>query len=237
MILSGAGLSAESGIRTFRDSDGLWEEYDVMQVCSVQGWEADRKLVTEFYNARRLDLADKEPNAAHRMIAELQKEFPGQVWNLTQNVDDLLERAGCSEVIHLHGTLTDLRCEACGAVWPIGYRPQSPDERCPECRSTQVRHNVVMFGEPAPAYRLIYEAIAQSKLFVAIGTSSQVIDVVPIAREFEHSILVNPRREPHVTHFGDHEEFVDEAFGIFLQKRATEAAEELRTLVFEHLAG
>ena len=108
-ILSGAGLSAESGIRTFRDSGGLWEEHDVMEVCSVEGWAADREKVTEFYNARRIELAEKEPNAAHRMIARLEREYPGRVWNLTQNVDDLLEKAGCREVVHLHGTLTDLR--------------------------------------------------------------------------------------------------------------------------------
>ncbi|WP_457608228.1 SIR2 family NAD-dependent protein deacylase [Nitratifractor sp.] len=237
MILSGAGLSAESGIRTFRDHDGLWEEYDVMKVCSAEGWEADRDLVTEFYNARRKDLADKEPNAAHRMLARLEAEYPGQILHLTQNVDDLLERAGCRELIHLHGTLTDLRCEECGAVFPVGYRSQSLEERCPECHSERVRHNVVMFGEPAPAYRHIYEAVAQSGLFVAIGTSGQVIDVVPLAREFERSILVNPKRERHITSFGDHEEYIDEAFTHFIQKKAGEASEELYGMIQGYLEG
>jgi NAD-dependent deacetylase len=231
MILSGAGLSAESGIRTFRDHDGLWEEYDVMQVCSTEGWEADRGLVTRFYNARRKELAGKSPNAAHYAIAALQKKYPGRIWNLTQNVDDLLERAGCDEVIHLHGTLRDLRCESCGHVWDIGYTEQTENDCCPRCESAQVRHNVVMFGESAPMYRKIYEAVNDADLFVAIGTSGHVIDIVPIAREFERSILVNPRREEYVTMFGSFEQNVDEFFTDFLQMGAVAAAKPMTELI------
>ena len=227
MILSGAGLSAESGIRTFRDHDGLWEAYDVMQVCSTQGWEADRDLVTRFYNDRRSELADKRPNRMHRAIAQLQQRYPGRIWNLTQNVDDLLERAGCDEVIHLHGTLRDLRCESCGHVWDIGYGEQTEYDCCPRCDSAAVRHNVVMFGESAPMYRKIYEAVNDAALFVAIGTSGQVIDIVPIAREFERSILVNPRQEAYVTMFGAFEQNIDEFFTDFLQMGAVAAAEPL----------
>ncbi len=235
MILSGAGLSAQSGIRTFRDHDGLWEEYDVMTVCSVQGWEADRELVTRFYNARRKDLADKRPNAAHEAIAALQKRFSGRIWNLTQNVDDLLERAGCDDVIHLHGTLRDLRCEACGHVWDIGFREQTDTDTCPRCESARVRHNVVMFGESAPMYRKIYEAVGESGLFVAIGTSGQVIDIVSIAREFEHSILINPKREMYVTAFGSHERYIDEYFTEFLQTGAVEAAVPMTRMIEAYL--
>jgi NAD-dependent deacetylase len=225
MILSGAGLSAESGLRTFRDHGGLWEEYDVMQVCSTEGWEKDRELVTRFYNARRKDLADKCPNKMHRAIAMLQKKYPGRIWNLTQNVDDLLERAGCDEVIHLHGTLRDLRCEHCGHVWDIGYAEQTGHDCCPRCESAQVRHNVVMFGESAPMYRKIYEAANDADLFVAIGTSGQVIDLVPIAKAFESSMLVNPKREEYVTMFGAFGEYIDTYFSDFLQMGAVEAAE------------
>lgn len=227
MILSGAGLSAESGIRTFRDHDGLWEEYDVMQVCSTEGWEADRELVTRFYNARRKDLEPKQPNKMHYAIAELQKKYPGQIWNLTQNVDDMLERAGCEEVIHLHGTLRDLRCESCHHVWDIGYTAQTEHDCCPRCESDAVRHNVVMFGEAAPMYRKIYEAVNDSELFVAIGTSGQVIDIVPIAREFEHSILINPRQEEYVTMFGSFEQNIDAFFTEFLQMGAVAASEPM----------
>lgn len=231
MILSGAGLSAESGIRTFRDHDGLWESYNVMDVCSTEGWERDRALVTQFYNARRRDLEEKEPNRMHRAIAELQQRYPGRIWNLTQNVDDLLERAGCEEAIHLHGTLRDLRCESCGHVWDIGYTEQTEHDCCPRCESAQVRHNVVMFGEPAPMYRKIYEAVGESGLFVAIGTSGQVIDIVPIAREFERSILVNPKREEYITAFGSFEQNIDEFFTDFLQMGAVAAAEPLSELI------
>jgi len=231
LIFSGAGLSAESGIRTFRDSDGLWEEYDVMQVCSTQGWEEDRALVTRFYNERRKDLESRSPNPAHYAIAGLEERFGGQIWNLTQNVDDLLERAGCRNVIHLHGTLRDLRCESCGHIWDIGYREQREDEKCPGCGSRHVRHNVVMFGEPAPAYRFIQRAVDESGLFVAIGTSGQVIDIAPMATEFSHSILVNPKREMYVTSFGSHERYIDEYFETFIQKKAGEAASEFEKIV------
>ncbi|MDQ7084297.1 MAG: Sir2 family NAD-dependent protein deacetylase [Sulfurovum sp.] len=112
-ILSGAGISAESGIRTFRDGDGLWEEYSIAEVCSVQGWKDDRQKVSDFYDARRGDLASKEPNEAHKQLALLKAKYPENIVMLTQNVDDMLERAGCKDVIHLHGTLTDVRCEAC----------------------------------------------------------------------------------------------------------------------------
>ena len=234
MIVSGAGLSAESGIKTFRDHDGLWEQYDVMQVCSTQGWMDDRGLVTRFYNARREDIADKAPNAAHFVLAQLEKEFPGQVWNLTQNVDNLLEKAGCKEVIHLHGTLTDLRCEACGHVWDIGYAAQNEHDACPRCESDQIRHNVVMFGESAPEYRRIYEAVRDSDLFVAIGTSGQVIDIVSLANEFQYSILVNPKREEHVTSFGSFDKYIDEYFESFIQKGAVDASEEMLALIRRH---
>ncbi len=236
LIFSGAGLSAESGIRTFRDSDGLWEEYDVMKVCSTEGWEADRNLVTRFYNARRLDLESKSPNPAHYAIARLEERFGDRIWNLTQNVDDMLERAGCKNVIHLHGTLRDLCCESCGHVWDIGYKEQRDEEMCPECGDYSIRHNVVMFGEAAPAYRFIQRAIEESGLFVAIGTSGQVIDIVSIASEFNHSILVNPNREMYVTMFGSHERYIDEYFETFLQKKAGEAAEEFEKMVCDFLS-
>lgn len=236
MILSGAGLSADSGIRTFRDHGGLWEEYDVMQVCSAQGWREERGLVTRFYNARRKELSGKEPNAAHRALAQLEREFPGRIYNLTQNVDDLLEKAGCKEVIHLHGTLTDLRCEECGHVWEIGYAALSEHDVCPKCESPSVRHNVVMFGEPAPQYRRIYEAVNDSTLFVAIGTSGRVIDIVALAQEFEHSILLNPEREEYVTAFGSFERMTDEYFEHYIRKKASDAAEELLELIRRHLA-
>jgi NAD-dependent deacetylase len=206
-----------------------------MEVCSTQGWQKNRKLVTDFYNARRMELADKEPNAAHFALAELERRYPGRVWNLTQNVDNMLEKAGCREVIHLHGTLRDLRCESCGHLFDIGYRAQKADERCPHCGASDVRHNVVMFGESAPEYRHIYEAVEACDLFVAIGTSGRVIDIASLAGEFEHSILVNPRREEHITAFGSFEKMIDDYFEYFLQAKATEAVDKMMALIEAHL--
>ncbi len=229
MILSGAGLSAQSGISTFRESDGLWENYDVMEVCSAQGWRLDRDKVTRFYNARRKDLEDKVPNSAHKTLAALEKRY--SVIHLTQNVDDLMERAGAKNLIHLHGTLRDLRCEACHKSFDIGYRAQKDQEQCPYCGAQSIRHNVVMFGESAPNYRYIYETIANSDIFIAIGTSGQVIDIVPIAKAFKHSILIDPKRQEYRTSFGSHEHYIDEVFSHFIQKTATEAMPELLELL------
>ena len=235
MIISGAGLSAESGISTFRDSDGLWENYDVMTVCSTQGWTKDRALVTNFYNARRKDIASKEPNAMHIALAKLEQKYPTQIIHLTQNVDNMMEKAGSRDVMHLHGTLTDLRCETCEETFDVGYRAQKEDEVCPHCGGTKIRHNVVMFGESAPMYQRIYEAIDASDLFIAIGTSGQVIDIVPIAQEFSESILINPKREEHLGAFGGYDKNMDEYFEHFLQTTATEAVAEMTALIEGHL--
>ena len=236
MILSGAGLSAESGIRTFRDHDGLWENHDVMKVCSTQGWIEDRNYVTRFYNERRRDLACKEPNSAHRVLAQLERDYRGRVTHQTQNIDDLMEKAGAKEVIHLHGTLTDLRCEACTETFPVGYAPQEGNESCPHCGNRRVRHNVVMFGEAAPEYSRIQEAIRHSTLFLAIGTSGAVIDIIPIAKAFKHSILIDPKRHETASRFDPHT-YIDEYFEHFIQKKAGEAMDEMMALIKEHMEG
>ena len=236
MILSGAGLSAESGIRTFRDHDGLWENHDVMKVCSTQGWIDDRQTVTQFYNDRRADLESKNPNHAHMMLAQLEHDYRGRVVHLTQNIDNLMEKAGAKDVIHLHGTLTDLRCEACTQIFDVGYTPQQGKEQCPYCGNKRVRHNVVMFGEAAPEYIHIQEAIRQCSLFIAIGTSGAVIDIVPIAKSFKHSILIDPKRQETRSIY-DPKSYVDEYFEHFIQKKAGEAMDEMMTIVKKHLDG
>ena len=234
MILSGAGLSAESGISTFRDHNGLWENHDVMEVCSTQGWIADRQKVTTFYNDRRHDLASKEPNYAHEILAKLEHEYRGRVMHLTQNIDNLMEKAGAKEVIHLHGTLTDLRCEACTKTFPVGYAPQEGDEVCPHCGNKRVRHNVVMFGEAAPEYSHIQEAIRQSTLFIAIGTSGTVINIIPIAKEFTHSIIIDPKRQETASRFDPHS-YIDEYFEHFIQKKAGAAMDDMMAIIKEHM--
>jgi len=234
MILSGAGLSAESGIKTFRDHDGLWENYNVMEVCSTQGWIADHKKVTKFYNERRRDLEFKEPNRAHKVLCQLEKEYRGRVIHLTQNIDNLMEKAGSKDIIHLHGTLTDLRCEACTEVFDIGYAPQDGSEKCPSCGNKRLRHNVVMFGEAAPEYSNIHQAIRESTLFIAIGTSGNVIDIVSIAKEFKHSILIDPKRQLIESAFNQ-DNYIDDYFEHFIQKKAGESMDEMMKIVEEHM--
>ena len=234
MILSGAGLSAESGIRTFRDHDGLWENHDVMKVCSTKGWIEDHQLVTSFYNDRRRELESKEPNLAHEVLAQLEHDYRGRIIHLTQNIDNLMEKAGSKDVIHLHGTLTDLRCEACTQTFSVGYAPQEGNEHCPHCGNKRVRHNVVMFGEAAPEYSNIQEAIRHSTLFIAIGTSGAVIDIVPIAKAFKHSILIDPKRQETTSKF-DPKSYVDEYFEHFIHKKAGEAMEAMMAIIKDHM--
>lgn len=236
MILSGAGLSAESGISTFRDHDGLWEKHDVMKVCSRQGWIEDRKLVTKFYNERRAELEFKEPNKAHEMLAQLEHDYRGRVIHLTQNVDNLMERAGAKHVMHLHGTLTDLRCEACTEIFNIGYAPQEDSMHCPHCGNRRVRHNVVMFGESAPLYSQLNQAVRECTLFIAIGTSGRVIDFTRISKEFKHSILIDPNRQETASKFDIHT-YMDEYFGHFIQKKAVEAMDEMMIFIKTYMNG
>lgn len=219
LFLSGAGLSAPSGIRTFRDTNGLWEEYDVMEVCSAKGFQKDRKKVMDFYNARRKDLEDKKPNSAHEMIANIKEKYPQNISVLTQNVDNLLEKATCQDVIHLHGTLTDLRCETCEYVFDIGYQ-SSNDVKCPKCTSLHVRHNVVMFGEAAPEYGRLYEEIEKANMLVCIGTSGQVLDVASYTKYCQYSILNNLDKEP----------ILDNAFDVCFHESAEIAAPKIERL-------
>ena len=236
MILSGAGLSAESGIRTFRDHDGLWENHDVMKVCSTQGWIEDRKLVTQFYNDRRAELEFKEPNHAHKVLAELEHDYRGRVIHLTQNIDNLMEKAGAKDIIHLHGTLTDLRCEACTETFNVDYAAQEGNEICPKCGNKRVRHNVVMFGESAPKYSHIQEAMRECTLFIAIGTSGAVIDIIPLAKAFKHSIIIDPKRQETRSVY-DPKSYIDEYFGHFIQKKAGEAMDDMMVIIREHMEG
>lgn len=181
VIFSGAGLSADSGIQTFRDSNGLWMNHNVDQVANGLTWKNNWDVVRKFYNARRTELGTVEPNSMHRFIADWQKQYPTVVF--TQNIDNLLERAGCTDVIHLHGNLTELKCEACGTVWDVGYSEHGETDRCTyfKCNSLKgVRPNVVFFHETAPNYRVMYNvfsSLTEKDCVLVIGTSGQVIDI------------------------------------------------------------
>lgn len=174
-VLTGAGLSAESGISTFRDSGGLWESYSIEEVATPEAWSRNPVLVNEFYNARRAQLFEVEPNAGHHALAELEAALGERLWLITQNVDDLLERAGCERVFHMHGELRRVRCTQCHEVHPRTEPVHLEESRCGRCKGAPLRPHVVWFGE-IPFYLddAIPEAIESSGLFISIGTSGIV---------------------------------------------------------------
>ncbi len=173
VLLTGAGVSAESGLGTFRDVGGLWDQYDLADVATPDGFARDPALVQEFYNARRANMRASSPNAAHHALARLQRAWPGHITLVTQNIDDLHERAGSPEVIHMHGELGRARCAACGHVWPAPG-VMSASDPCPACTAAATRPDVVWFGEIPFHMDRIGDALAQADLFVAIGTSGAV---------------------------------------------------------------
>ena len=191
VILTGAGISAESGIPTFRGENGLWNGVSIDEVCRIGCLEKNRKKVIEFYDDLRLSLQDKKPNKAHLALAEIQKKYPQDITIFTQNVDDLFEKAKAN-VIHLHGELTKIECEDCKEVFEIGYKKQEEyfNGKCPICYSKKLRPFIVFYGELAPNYRIFYDALNDCKLFVAIGTSGHTIDLNLIAK-YKKSILNN----------------------------------------------
>ncbi len=171
--MSGAGLSAESGLKTFRAEDGLWEDHRVEDVATPEAFARNPELVQRFYNMRREQAAKAEPNAAHRALARLQAEYDAPVYLVTQNVDDLLERGGAREVIHMHGALKDALCAACGHRWaaPMVMDVNAP---CPSCSAPATRPDIVWFGEIPYHMERIQDALEDSDLFVSIGTSGVV---------------------------------------------------------------
>ena len=174
VILTGAGISAESGIDTFRDAGGLWENHPISQVATPEGFAADPALVHRFYNLRREALKTVDANSAHKAIGRLQSEFDGEVTLVTQNVDDLHERGGSPHVIHMHGQLLSALCASCGHRWE-NKDDLSVSSICPSCGSEGApRPDIVWFGEMPYAMNTIETAIHACDLFVSIGTSGAV---------------------------------------------------------------
>lgn len=173
VILTGAGISAESGVATFRDADGLWEGHNVQEVATPEGFLANPDLVLRFYDERRANLATVEPNAAHLALAELEQRLGDEVLVVTQNVDDLHERAGSKNVIHMHGELRSALCMACDErfTWDA---PMANDPACPGCGVPSLRPDIVWFGEIPYRMNEIQDALLAADVFVAIGTSSEV---------------------------------------------------------------
>ena len=184
VILTGAGISAESGVATFRGPDGLWEGHRVEDVCTPEALAADPVLVHQFYDMRRAKLGTVQPNAAHHALARLDAEWPGDLLIVTQNVDDLHERAGAKRMLHMHGELLSALCAGCGARrhW-AGAMP--PRTACGTC-SGYLRPDIVFFGEIPYRMDAIEAALSQADLFVSIGTSGAVYPAAGFVRLASH---------------------------------------------------
>lgn len=215
VVLTGAGVSAESGISTFRDSDGLWENFRVEDVASIEGWYRDPAVVMDFYNQRRAQLSEVRPNAAHLAIADLEKEYDVTV--VTQNVDNLHERAGSTKIIHLHGELTKVRPENCcnemdgfseETVFDIGTEPVHIGDLAPN--GAQLRPHIVWFGEAVPKIEAAIDAVEAADILLIVGTSLQVYPAAGLYRYAGPDTpiyIIDPNdvpvRDPRVTHVKD----------------------------------
>ena len=192
VVFTGAGVSADSGIATFRDSDGLWANYRIEEVCTPEALARDRAKVVEFYNLRRRETLSKEPNAAHRAIAELEKWFDVEV--VTQNVDNLHERAGSTRVTHLHGELTKLRSTANpDLIYPIEGWEQKLDARAED--GSYLRPHIVFFGEAVPMFDRATRIVEKADILVVVGTSLAVYPAASLVHYARHGVpiyLVDP---------------------------------------------
>ena len=211
-VLTGAGVSAESGVSTFRDSDGLWENHKVEDVASIEGWYRNPTLVLDFYNQRRAQLAGVRPNAAHLAIAELETEYDVTV--VTQNVDNLHERAGSTRIVHLHGELTKVRPENCctdadgyseETVFDIGSDPIHIGDMAPN--GAQLRPHIVWFGEAVPKIEKAIDAVEAADILLIVGTSLQVYPAAGLyryARMDTPIYIIDPKdvpvRDGRITH-------------------------------------
>ena len=205
VILTGAGISKESGLSTFRDADGIWARYRPEDVATPEGFARDPELVLDFYNQRRRHLlsGEVEPNAAHEALARLERDWPHEVLIVTQNIDDLHERAGSQNVIHMHGEILKARCTGCGSVSESRV-DLSVKGRCPHCREAgTLRPDVVWFGEIPYEMERIFEALGGCGLFVSIGTSAHVqpaASFVEIARDYAGAHTIELNLEPSERH-------------------------------------
>lgn len=232
VVFTGAGISAPSGIKTFRDNGGLWENNKVEDICNEYNWKENFDLVHNFYNERRVELGNVEPNDAHKFFAKLKRENKDRVTIITQNVDNLFERSGCN-VIHLHGFLTEMYCTACGNVFDIAYKKwNSKKDRCPKCNSLKgVKPNIVFFGGKAPNYKKLYDFINASNshkiMFIVIGTDGSVIDISSHLRQLScKKIICNKEKS----------ENIDEAvFDIFYEESIIDAIPKIEIEIRDFL--
>ena len=196
VVLTGAGISAESGIKTFRDADGLWEGYDVMEVATPEAWQRNPQLVQRFYNERREQVLAAKPNQAHLLLAKLEQQF--DVTIITQNIDDLHERAGSTNVVHLHGIITYAQSsKKASLVYPIIGSEIKMGELCE--LGSQLRPHVVWFGEAVPMIETAAEICTQADVFVLIGTSLAVYPAAGLIDYVPHNVpkyILDPKIPP-----------------------------------------
>ncbi len=213
-VLTGAGVSAESGLGTYRDNGGLWDNYDPMEVASIEGWYRNRKLVLDFYNMQRAKLRDAQPNAAHLAIAALEDKYDVTV--ITQNVDNLHEKAGSTRVIHLHGEATKVRPEngvydesySEREVIDVGYEPVNLGDKAPN--GSQLRPHIVFFGEAVPKIERAIDIVSAADLLLIVGTSMQVYPAAGLYRYADPKTPIYvvdpadlPLHDPRITHIKD----------------------------------
>jgi NAD-dependent deacetylase len=231
VILTGAGISAESGIETFRAEDGLWAQHRVEDVATPEGFIRDPKLVVDFYNARRKQASEAAPNAAHKALAKLQQHHNGQVVIVTQNVDDLHEQGGSKKVMHMHGALKSALCASCDHRWeaPMVMAPGDP---CPKCKAPDARPDIVWFGEMPYDMEAIFDHLAEADIFAAIGTSGNVYPAAGFVAEARqhgaHTVELNLERSAVGNQFAEHRigpasrvvpEWVEELLGNTVPRR------------------
>ncbi|WP_293036371.1 Sir2 family NAD-dependent protein deacetylase [Paraburkholderia sp.] len=234
-VFSGAGLSAESGISTFRTGDGIWTHENMDEVCNYLTWRRNRPAVFRFYNRRLAECAGARPNDAHRLLAEWQETWGTQrVHLITQNIDDLLEQAGARQVTHLHGDMVSLLCTDCDHRFPMTGETLDPQAACPSCgQADSVKPGVVFFNEAAPEYETLWrvqQSMTADDLFIAVGTAFEVIPperLLPPERLGKHrrNFVVDPA--PKRT----------ECFGVVEAKPATAGLHNLADTVTRMMAG
>jgi len=238
LIFAGAGISAESGNSTFRDAGGLWEKFNVNEFSNYSHFrsnvfiEREKNKFFDFYNERKKNVLAAQPNKAHLAIADLQKEFGDRVNVVTSNVDDLFEKAGCRDVLHVHGDFQHMHCAMCGEEWNVGDAEFDAYQKCPKCDSSATKPMVVLFGETAPAYQQMNDIfdknfVTDKDVILFIGSSMQVI---PPNRFFTMScpaltILVNK----------DKNQFFDQMFKHRIYGKATEKIDTAVELIRQHL--
>jgi NAD-dependent deacetylase len=225
VVFTGAGVSAESGLKTFRDSDGLWEKYPIEEVATPEAWERNPKLVLEFYNMRRKQCMEAKPNEAHKLIADLEKKYKVSV--ITQNIDDLHERAGSKNVLHLHGEVMKVRCSVEEhLIYPINKWNLEWGEKCEN--GHQLRPHIVWFGEPVPMMSKAIEIVETADILIVVGSSLVVYPAASL-------VFYAPSDIP--KYYVDPVDLTNSSFShlVHIKKKATEGMRELYDLLMNNV--